>query len=383
MARKQKKATMKKAKVPRSVTAAKREQKYAYCSVPQMPERTFGPDVDPLRASLIRVMADKWVNGTVLRYYFFDQETDGAYVYDADGTRHWRTWTTDETQKDVVRQAFDVWTALGIGLEFKEVASRDEAEVRIGFMQGDGAWSYIGRYVRNIATNKRTMNLGWDLRNDIDTPVHEIGHTLGFPHEHQNPNAGIVWDQEAVYAELAGPPNYWSRDKTYRNIIEKIRPDTVQGSSWDPDSIMHYPFGPGLIKEPVQYVGGLYPAPGLSDRDKTWVRTFYPPMDQARYPQLKPFESAELHLAEGQQKDFAIAPDATRYYTISTFGVSDTVMVLFEDENGELRYRTGDDDSGTNLNARIRLRLYKGRRYVLRIRLYWSDVSGRTAVMMW
>ena len=53
------------------------------------------------------------------------------------------------------------------------------------------------------------MNFGWDLTQpgEIDTAIHEIGHTLGFPHEHQNPHAGIVWDEEAVYAALAQPPN--------------------------------------------------------------------------------------------------------------------------------------------------------------------------------
>ena len=85
---------------------------------------------------------------------------------------------------------FGVWEKVGLGLEFAEVQSRDDAEIRIGFMRGDGAWSYVGRDVFLAGRNERTMNFGWDIRNDIDTPVHEIGHTLGFPHEHQNPNAG-------------------------------------------------------------------------------------------------------------------------------------------------------------------------------------------------
>jgi hypothetical protein len=43
----------------------------------------------------------------------------------------------------------------------------------------------------------------------------------------------------------------WTTDKTHQdvvrntfdhwNILRKIEPDTVQGSNWDPDSIMHYP----------------------------------------------------------------------------------------------------------------------------------------------
>src|SRR5688572_20147329 len=243
-----------KARKAESAAARARETKYSYCSLPPVPPRVFDPGVSPGRAELILVSAKKWVNGTRLHYYFFDQETDGEEVVLANGTRKWVPWTTGDAEKEVVRRTFQVWKDVGIGLEFEEVGSRDDAEIRIGFMRGDGAWSYIGRDVRDQARDDRTMNFGWDLTRhalEIDTAIHEIGHTLGFPHEHQNPNAGIVWDEEAVYAALAQPPNSWDRNKTFHNIIRKIDPDTVQGSSWDPNSIMHYPFGSGLIKEPT------------------------------------------------------------------------------------------------------------------------------------
>jgi hypothetical protein len=332
------------------------------------------------------VLDNKWVNGTVLHYYFFDRPTDGKTVFFTDGTSEWRTWTTVEEEKEVVRQAFDVWKDVGIGLEFKEVSSRDEAEIRIGFMRRDGAWSYIGRGVLDMGRDDRTMNFGWDLTRhprEINTAIHEIGHTLGFPHEHQNPNAGIVWDEEAVYTALAKPPNSWSHSRTFYNIIRKIEPDTVQGSSWDPDSIMHYPFNKGLILEPQKYKKGIRPDPGLSPRDITWVKVFYPPIDPGDYPELKPMESVPMTISAGEQVNFVIKPVATRNYHMQTFGTSDTVMVLFEDEDGELRYRAGDDDSGEDYNANIRFKLVKGRRYVLRIRLYYSGRSGETAVMMW
>ena len=343
--------------------------RYSYCSVPQTPEREFAREVSLERARLIRVISKKWVNGTVLHYYFFQESP----------------WGADKTQIDVVRRAFDLWKKIGIGLEFREVSSREDAEIRIGFLQGDGAWSYIGRDVLNQGQYERTMNLGWNLAqdpNEIDTAVHEIGHTLGFPHEHQNPNAGIVWDKEAVYETLAGHPNYWSRQKTYWNIIRKISPDSVEGSKWDPNSIMHYPFGAGLIKEPTKYQNGLYPKPGLSQKDIAQAEFFYPPLKPA-FPELKPLESQFLSIGVGEQKNFTINPTASRYYNFRTFGESDAVVVLFEKNNGELQYVKGDDDSGTGLNASFRVRLTKGRKYVLRIRLYYNFSSGDTAVMMW
>ena len=230
------------------------------------------------------------------------------------------------------------------------------------------------------------MNFGWDLTQDprgVDTPVHEIGHTLGFPHEHQNPFSGIVWDEDAVYDYFGGPPNNWPRSTTFHNVLRKLSTSAVEGSDWDPDSVMHYGFPAGLILQPEQYRNGLRPALGLSQHDIDEVRRFYPPLNDDKNLILRPFQSQTLALAPAEQKNFTIEPQETRDYTIQTFGRSDTVMVLFEDQNGDLKFVAGDDDSGTSLNARITVRLYQGRRYILRIRLYFNFSSGETAVMLW
>ena len=357
----------------------------AYCSLPKTPERVLAPSVSPDRARLIQVLSSKWVNGTHLHYYFFDKQTDGENVRLANGSTQWRPWTTSDSEKNVVRKAFAGWKELGIGLEFSEVDSRDEAEIRIGFMQDDGAWSYVGRDILGIGRDSRTMNFGWSLTgaDGAETALHEIGHTLGFPHEHQNPNAGIVWDEEAVYAALAAPPNSWPRETTFHNIIRKIAPDQVRGSNWDPNSVMHYPFGPGMIKEPAQYRSGLAPAGGLSAFDREYALSFYPRLAETDYEALEPMKSTPLSLRPGAQKNFVIEPSATRNYTFATFGWSDTVLALFEEVDGQLRHRAADDDSGEERNAMFRAKLYKGRRYVLRVRLYWADQTGETAVMMW
>ena len=153
-----------------------KDSKKMYCTVPEIPERVFGPEVSIERASLIRNISKKWVNGTILHYYFFEKAP----------------WKGDEKHKKIVREAFDKWKKTGIGIEFKEVSSPDDAEIRIGFGIGEGSWSYVGRDILNRGLQECTMNFGWNLVHDpegIDTAIHEIGHTLGFPHEHQNPNA--------------------------------------------------------------------------------------------------------------------------------------------------------------------------------------------------
>jgi hypothetical protein len=341
-----------------------------HCTLPEVTPRTFAPGTDPGRAAAILVFADKWVNGTELRYHFLTG-------VDA--------WIGNDEDKDVVRGAFDHWKDVGVGLSFIEVVDASEAEVRIGFDRDDGSWSYVGRQVLGRPMTERTMNFGWRLAGweyGRDTALHEIGHTLGLPHEHQNPNAGIVWDEEAVYRYFGGPPNSWDRQKAFYNILRKLSPDIVRGSDWDPNSVMHYRFPAGLIVDPEEYLSApLVPAGNLSDVDQELVRQFYPPLGP-ELPRLEPFESQHLQLDPGQQVDFEVRPEATREYKFETLGAADTVLTLFEQVDGSPRFRAGDDDSGTDLNATFKAKLFKGRDYVLRLRLYWAWASGDIAVMM-
>jgi len=344
------------------------EKTFRYCSVPKLPQFKISQTTSVDRARAIATVANLWANGTVLRYYCFSKGP----------------WAGAAHQRKAVTKAFDTWKGLGIGLEFREVQYPEEAEVRIGFLQGDGSWSYIGRDVLGIGTSSRTMNFGWDLtRGDgFDTALHEIGHTLGLNHEHQSPNAGIVWDEAAVYRHLGGHPNFWDQQTTYNNIIRKLDIREVQGSTWDPDSIMHYPFEPGMIVRPAGfYDTGLHPRGGLSKADIAWVRKFYPAA--AKLAPLQPAVSKELELANGEQADFILQPAATRYYTMQTFGTCDTTVVLFEDVNGDLQYRTADDDSGEDRNAKIKVKLVKGREYILRVRMVFNDFSTNSSVMVW
>lgn len=350
---------------------------YYACQLPEVQPRPLPETLDPSRMELIRVNEKKWVNGTTLHYYFFDRPSDGPNG----------SWVGQESQKRVVRDTFKEWKDLGIGLNFVEASEREDAEVRIGFQRGGGSWSYVGRDVIDLVSdpNRRTMNFGWDLTTSYgrDTARHEIGHTLGFPHAHQNPNAGIDWDEQAVYNYFRGGPNFWSDAKTDFNILRKLSQAEVAGSEWDPDSIMQYSFPAGLIESPAQYRAGLRPKRGLSATDIEWVQQFYPPIEKVEERELKPFEGQRIVIGPGEQINFRIRPQSTRNYSLQTFGESDTVIVLFETFEGETSFVDGDDDSGFERNAKIKTRLYRNHDYMLKVKLYYALRSGETAVLLW
>ncbi|HTP32377.1 MAG TPA: hypothetical protein VMJ75_09395 [Candidatus Acidoferrales bacterium] len=361
---------MARAKSSQSSETNPSKQNKPFCRMLARTVPQFGPTVmgDPRRLSAIIATNSKWVNGTVLHYCFF---TKGHF-------------SVPKKQADAVRGAFRKWKAVGIGLEFKEVTKLSEAEVRVGYSVPDGSSaSSVGRDVLKVPTNEPTTVYGWDLTTPYGsgTALHELGHVLGMEHEHQNPFAGIKWHEQAVYDSLGAPPNNWDHDTTFHNILEKLDPKQVQGSQWDPDSIMEYEFEPGLIDEPEQYdKNGLTPPGTLSAPDKEWALKWYPAMPKA-LPALHAFKPAVLSLAAGKQADYSIKPTESRKYVIETKGGSDATLVLFEDVNGTPRYLSGDDDSGEERTASISYRLFEGRHYIARLRLNHPGPTGKVSLM--
>jgi hypothetical protein len=372
-------------------TVAKTKNRFSgirYCSAKKPEPKVLREDINPNRAKLIIQQSNKWANGTTLYYYFFDKKTDGAYIELDDGTKEWKPWKGSKNQMEAVRRGFRMWEQLGIGLRFKEVKKREDAHVRIAFMEDDGSWSYIGRDILRKRKDPRTMNFGWnvatkDRHNGIDTILHEIGHTLGFPHEHQNPYAGIIWNKAAVYKSLAGDPNYWSKEETDNNIMDKLSKDEVNGSTWDPDSIMHYPFEKGLIKKPEEFVNkDLEPAGGFSAKDVEYALNFYPSQDVVKDIRIVAMTSYPIDAENCEQQNFIFKPEQTKKYTIQTLGELDTVMVLNEKVATDLKYVAGDDNGGTDDNALISAKLTKGKTYIVKVKVYYKKKDEKIALMI-
>jgi hypothetical protein len=226
---------------------------------------------------------------------------------------------------DVVRRAFDLWQE-HVGLQFEETSNFDDAEIRIDDVENNGSWSYIGRDCLTVPKDEATMNFGWDISADIDTVLHEIGHAIGLHHAHQNPFADFQWTDKP-YEDLGGYPNHWDRE-------------TV---------------------------------------DIATVREWYP-KKHLNSSVLSFWELNRLWLDPGDDFHLTFIPVHTREYNFQTFGDSDTVMVLFNDQNVKME---ADDDSGSSRNALIEgVRLIANQRYVLKVRLYWQRHKGDFAIIV-
>ena len=160
-----------------------------------------------------------------------------------------------------------------VNIKFNFVDNINESDIRISFNPTLGAWSLIGTDCV-LQKNQATMNLGWF---DVSTTIHEFGHALGMIHEHQNPKgANINWNDDAVY-KWASDTQGWDQQTTFHNIIEKYDKTLLNGSEFDPDSVMLY-FFPGKLTNNDQGVccgKGTHQNLRLSKNDVIYLNTMY------------------------------------------------------------------------------------------------------------
>ena len=301
-----------------------------------------------MRGGMTRAIAPigkTWMNGSTLRVRFMG------------GT---------PTEQNIARQQAEWWSQVAnLQFDFNDVLN---AEIRIAFDHNDGAWSYVGTDCRGIPLNEPTMNLGFL---DGGTSAHEFGHAIGLAHEHQNPAGGVQWNEEMVIRETAKSPNFWDEATTRHNILRKYSAAQINGTAFDPDSIMLYFFPASWTLNGI----GTKANEVLSAMDKAFAAgaKMYPKTGGTTSNAFELLVNAKRRTQAsigkvGEEDLYRFTAAADGRYVIDTLGPTDVVMKLFG-PNSETSLIAEDDDSGLDTNARIAGDLIAGE-YFVQVRHY-------------
>ena len=168
---------------------------------------------------------------------------------------------------NIVKQRIEPLTTLTFQF-LSDSTPNQMSDVRISMDPDNGSWSLLGTDALKEDKNEPTMNFAWF---DVGTVMHEFGHLLGLIHEHQNPlGTGINWNKKIVY-DWANETQGWDKETTDKNILDKYDRDEINGSDFDPLSIMLY-FFPGNLTNDNK---GTHQNLRLSGNDMKYITKTY------------------------------------------------------------------------------------------------------------
>ena len=307
------------------------------------------------RLRAVGPIGKQWINGSTIKVRFLDGTQD---------------------QQDLVKDIAPEWTKHA-NLTF-EFTDNPRADIRVQFDADDGAWSYVGTDNKSIPLHAATLNLGWQ---DQGVILHEFGHMIGLSHEHQNPDSGIVWNEQVVIDELAGPPNFWTEAETRHNVLDKYSADQVHGTDFDPHSVMLYSFP----DEWTQNMGATSENDDISPLDRDFIRSedMYPgragPTEHAVDLPVCTATTAEIS-ARGEEDLYRFEVTRSGQHIIETSGSTDVVVSLFG-PNSLTGFLAEDDDGGVGRNSRIALDLQAGT-YYAKVRHYSPSRTGEYRILV-
>lgn len=258
------------------------------------------------------------------------------------------------SQQSIARTQAEWWTEKA-NLRF-EFGADPQAEIRVAFDPGDGAWSYVGTDCRSIPLDQPTMNLGFM---DGGTAGHEFGHAIGLGHEHQNPEGGIQWNEAVVIRALSGPPNNWTEAQIRHNVLDKYSVEQVIGTAFDRKSIMLYFFPGSWVTSGI----GTESNEVLSETDQRFIGSARAYPKDVRPPVQLVVGAARRTAGSvsvpGEQDLYTFDVTDAGPHILDTKGSTDVTLRLFGPDDGTALVAE-DYDSGAGANARINASLTRG-----------------------
>lgn len=157
----------------------------------------------------------------------------------------------------------------------------DPADVRIQIDDSGQSYAFVGRDILTVPADEPCMVIGWP--DDPGRSKHEWGHVISLIHELQIPGNGIRWNLQALHDAYSIPPNSWSDQEIYQQILQPSSEPLANGSVFDRASIMCYPAPASQLLDASQEIPWNTE---LSPMDKKLIGTWlpYPATKQSARP---------------------------------------------------------------------------------------------------
>ncbi len=240
--------------IPAARTATLENPANAARLMPAAPEDEEEPAPPPSPMRLALMTQKYWgAGGVKLTVSFLDNPTASLRKKILEHANAWGQWAN---------------------VMFTETAT--SGQVRIARVRGQGYYSYLGTDILHIPRNQQTLNLDSFTDSTPDSEFyrvvrHEIGHTLGFPHEHLRREIVGRLDPQKTIAYF-GRTQGWSAQEVQQQVLTPLVESELRDNAADVLSIMCYQLPAEITTDGQSIPGGS----DIDDSDKQLVAQLYP-----------------------------------------------------------------------------------------------------------